>query len=51
MTATAKICDVEKHVWVGFLVNDYMQDKRYAYVTVYFSHGGSWSGIEQSKFL
>ncbi len=49
MTAMATVCAIENHISAGFLVNEHMQDKRYTYVVVYFSHGGSWSGIENSK--
>ncbi len=48
-TATAKVCKVEEHNWAGFRMDEYMQNRRYVFVTVYFSHGGSWSGIESSK--
>ncbi len=48
-TATATVCNVDRHNWAGFRMDDYMQDNRYAFVTVYFSHGDSWSGMESSK--
>ncbi len=47
--ATAHICDVEKHISVGFGVDEIMTGSRHAYIVVYFSHGGTWSGIEKSE--
>lgn len=48
--ATARVCDVEDHVWAGFRMDEYMQDFRYAFVTVYFSQGGQYTNIENSEF-
>ncbi len=50
-TATAKVCKVEEHNWAGFRMDEYMQNRRYVFVTVYFSHGDSWSGMESSKAI
>ena len=50
-TATAKVCEVESHISVGFRMDEHIQDQRYAFVMVYFSHGGSWKGIEKSEFF
>ena len=46
---TTIVCDVESHTWAGFLVNEYMANQRYAYITVYFSQGGKYSDIANSE--
>ncbi|KAM7540059.1 hypothetical protein Aperf_G00000040984 [Anoplocephala perfoliata] len=46
--ATARICDVEKHVWAGFLIDDYLQHKFHSYITVYFTQGGTYANIENN---
>ena len=43
------MCDVESYTWAGFLVNEYMANQRYAYITVYFSQGGKYSDIANSE--
>lgn len=48
-SATARVCDVERHTWVGFRMDQHMEEGRYAYITVYFSHDGTWAGIEESR--
>ncbi len=49
--ATTTICDVELHTWVGWRMDDLLGDARLAYYTVYFSQGGQWLHIDESKFL
>lgn len=49
--ATATVCNIEKHTWAGFRLEKYLMDGRFGYVTVYFSHNGTWSGIENSKWF
>jgi len=46
--ATAEICNVEKHVWAGWRLDNLMEDKRWSYFTVYFSQGGEWTNIADS---
>ncbi|VUZ51352.1 unnamed protein product [Hymenolepis diminuta] len=46
--ATARVCDVEDHVWAGFRMDEYMQNSRYAFVTVYFSQGDQYTNIENN---
>ncbi|VDL49495.1 unnamed protein product [Hymenolepis diminuta] len=43
--AKAKICDVMNHYWVGFKVDKLLDGKRFGYVSVYFSHNGTWNNI------
>ncbi|KAM7541015.1 hypothetical protein Aperf_G00000032348 [Anoplocephala perfoliata] len=43
--ATVRVCEVESHIWTGFRMDEYMQDDRYAYITVYFSQGGKYTNI------
>ncbi|VDO05182.1 unnamed protein product [Rodentolepis nana] len=45
---TARVCDVEDHIWAGFRMDEYMKDQRFAYVTVYFSQGGQFTNIEKN---
>ncbi len=46
---TTQICDVESKIWVGFLMDELMEEARYAFFTAYFSQGGQWLNIDKSK--
>lgn len=48
--AETTVCEVEKHIWVGWKVDELMQDGRVGYITRYFSQGGKWTNIQESKF-
>ncbi len=48
---TTQICDVESKVWVGFLMDELMEEARYAFFTAYFSQGGQWLNIEKSEYF
>jgi len=43
--ATAYICEVEKHTWAGWRLDELMKDGRFGYFTVYFSQGDEWTHI------
>lgn len=48
--AKATICDVMNHYWAGFKVNELLDGKCFGYVSVYFSHNGTWNNIYKSTW-
>lgn len=45
---TATICDVKKHTWMGWRMDQLMQNAGLAYFTVYFSQEDQWLNINKS---
>uniref|UniRef100_A0A5K3F9L7 CUB domain-containing protein n=1 Tax=Mesocestoides corti TaxID=53468 RepID=A0A5K3F9L7_MESCO len=44
----ARVCNVERKTWTGFYVSNLLGGSRFAYVSVYFSHNGTWTGIDKN---
>uniref|UniRef100_A0A5K3G4W2 F5/8 type C domain-containing protein n=1 Tax=Mesocestoides corti TaxID=53468 RepID=A0A5K3G4W2_MESCO len=46
--ATVRVCEVENKIFLAFLGIEEFETFFNSYITVYFSHGGTWKNIDRN---